>query len=546
MTDDTLLRTGRDAFARNAWSAAYEELTAADAARPLGPEDLERLATAAYLLGEDGASVDAHARAHAAFLARGEARRAARSAVWLGFTMMDKPTHRAQAAGWIARAQRLLDAAGEECAERGWILCAAGRQHIAAGELAAAADAFREAAAVGARFGDRDLAAMARHGEGRALLAMYRTEPGLALLDEAMVAVTAGELSPIIAGAVYCSVITACQELFDLGRAQEWTAALRTWCESQPDLVPFRGYCLIRRSELMQLRGRWHDAVIEIQRACERLEPGTSHPEAGAAFYQRAELHRVRGEFADADEAYRLASQAGRNPQPGLALLRLAQGDAEAADASIRVALGEKRDRRSRVVLLRAAVEIMLAHGEIDAARPAAAELADCSQAAPSAFLRAAAAHARGAVDLADGHPLTAAEALRAAATAWQELDAPYELARTRVLLGLALRELGDHDGATLELDAAHDAFEMLGAGPEAARVESLTAAERPALPAALTGREIEVLRLIATGATNRAIGSQLGISERTVARHASNIFMKLDLPSRAAATAYAYDHKLV
>jgi DNA-binding CsgD family transcriptional regulator len=546
LTDDTPLRSGRDAFARKAWSAAYEKLAAADVARPLEPEDLERLATAAYLIGDDDASVQAHARAHAAFLARGEARRAARSAFWLAFTMMDRPAHRAQAAGWIARAQRLLDEVGDECAERGWMLCAAGRQRISAGDAGAARDAFREAATLGTRLGDRDLAAMARHGEGRALLAMRRTEPGLALLDEAMVAVTAGELSPIVAGAVYCSVITACQELFDLHRAQEWTAALRSWCESQPDLVPFRGYCLIRRSELMQLRGRWDEAVVEIERACERLATATSQPEAGAAFYQRAELHRVRGELDDADEAYRLASQAGRNPQPGLALLRLAQGNAKAADASIRVALGEKRDARSRVQLLGAAVEIMLANGDIDAARAATAELADRAAATRSAFLEAAVAHARGAIDLAGGEPLAAAEAFRAAAAGWREVDAPYELARTRVLLGLALRELGDHDGATLELDSAHDAFETLGAAPEAARVDSLTPAERSSLPAALTGREIEVLRLIATGATNRAIGAQLGISERTVARHASNIFTKLDLPSRAAATAYAYDHKLV
>ena len=546
MTDQSPLRSGRDAFERKEWSPAYQDLAAADAAQPLDPEDLERLATAAYLIGEDDATVEAYTRAHAAFLDRGDTRRAARSAFQLGFTMMDQPAHRAQAGGWLARAQRILDDDGEDCVERGWLLCAAGRQRIATGDLAGARETFCEAAAIGTRFGDRDLAAMARHGEGRALLAMRRTKEGLALLDEAMVAVTAGELSPITAGSIYCSVITACQELFDVTRAQEWTAALRRWCESQPDLVPFRGYCLIRRSELMQLRGRWDDAFAEIRRACDRLKSGKSQPEAGPAFYQRAELHRVRGEFAEADEAYRLASQAGRNPQPGLALLRLAQGDAEGADASIRLALAEKRDARSRVLLLSAAVEILLARGEVDAARTSAAELAKLAGAAPTPFLRAAAAHARGAVEHAGGDALAAAEALRAAAGEWHELDAPYELARTRVLLGLTFRELGDHDGATLELDAAQDAFEMLGAAPDAARVEALTAAPSPSLPAALTGREIEVLRLIATGASNRAIGERLGISDRTVARHASNIFMKLDLPSRAAATAYAYRHKLL
>ena len=546
MVDDRLVRSGREAFARKEWSSAFEAFAAADAAQPLDPDDLERLATAAYLIGQDDVSVQAHARAHGALIDRGDARRAAQSAFWIGFTMMDRPAHRAQAAGWLARAQRILDDAGEDCVERGWMLCAAGRQRIAAGDLAGGRAAFREAAALGVRFGDRDLAAMARHGEGRALVALRETSEGLALLDEAMVAVTAGEISPIIAGAIYCSVISACQELFDVTRAQEWTAALRGWCESQPDLVPFRGYCLIRRSELMQLRGHWDDAAAEIRRACERLAPATSQPDAGPAFYQRAELHRVRGEFAEAEDAYRLASHAGRNPQPGLALLRLAQGDAAAAETSIRLALAEKRDFRSRVLILGAAVEIMLGRGDDDGARRAEEELAQCAAAAPSAFLRGTAAQARGGIELAGGRPLAAVEALRSAAAEWQELDAPYELARTRVHLGLAYRALGDHDGAALELDAAHDAFETLGAAADVARVDALATTAPQPLPAALTGREVEVLRLIATGATNRAIGDRLGISDRTVARHASNIFVKLDLPSRAAATAYAYRHKLL
>jgi DNA-binding CsgD family transcriptional regulator len=388
--------------------------------------------------------------------------------------------------------------------------------------------------------------AMARHGQGRTLLGLNRVREGLSLLDEVMVAVSGGEVAPIVAGAVYCSVISACHDMFDLRRAQEWTTALQGWCASHPDTVPFRGHCLIRRSELLQLHGEWRDALSEAQQACERLgRSSRPRPDAGAAFYQLAELHRLHGDFSQADEAYRLANRAGCNPHPGLALLRLNQGQAEAADASIRIALQERRNRRARVFLLRAAVEIMLARHDVAAARAASDELAALAEQIDTPFLRAVASQAHGASLLAEGEAVRALNALWTSRTAWESLDAPYELAQVRALIGLCFRQLGDHDGAQLEFDAAQETFEALGARPAAAAVTALTT-ERPIATANLTGREVEVLRLIATGATNRAIASRLSISEKTVARHVSNIFTKLDLPSRAAATAYAYEHKLL
>jgi DNA-binding CsgD family transcriptional regulator len=540
------LERARAAFDAGEWADAATGLAALDAQEPLGPEDLDRLATAAFLIGDDAASDQARTRAHAAFVERGEPVRAARSAFWLGFALLDRPGQRAQAAGWLARAQRLVDEAGEPCVEQGWLLCAAGRQRVAEGDLATANAHFAQAAAFAARFESRDLLALARNGEGRTLLMMGQAPAGLALMDEVMVAVAGGEVAPMVAGAVYCSMISACHAVFDLRRAQEWTAALQAWCAAQPDLLPFRGYCLVRRSELLQLHGSWPDALGEARRACEQLSSAPRRPEAGAAHYQMAELGRLRGQYAEAEEAYRLASQCGCNPQPGLARLRLAQGQAEAAEAAIRVALQEKRDPRTRVLVLAAATEILIARGDVAGARAASAELADLAQAG-APFLRAVAAQAAGAVALAEGQPLPALEPLRAAAAAWQEIGAPYELARVRVLAGLACRQLGDHDGAQLELDAAHEAFERLGAAPDAARVGALATppAARPA-STGLTGRELEVLRLIATGATNRAIAGRLGISEKTVARHVSNIFTKLDLPSRTAAAAFAYEHKLV
>jgi DNA-binding NarL/FixJ family response regulator len=425
------------------------------------------------------------------------------------------------------------------------VLCAQARQRAASGDLAAAHAAFADAAAAGQRFGDRDLLTLARHGQGRTLVMMNQTDAGLALLDEAMVAVASGEIGPIVSGAVYCSVITACHDIFDVRRAQEWTDALQAWCESQPDLVPFRGYCLIRRSELMQLHGLWDRAIDEARRACARADPSL-HPETGAAFYQLGELHRVRGEFTRADEAYRSASQAGRKPQPGLALLRLNQGQLDAAETSIRLALQEARDIHTRVVVLSAAVEILLAQADVAAARTASDELTSVAAALGLPYPNALSASACGAVALAEGEPLRALESLHAACAYWQDLDAPYERAQTRVNVGLAYRQLGDLEGADLELDAAHDAFERLGANPAVARVAALTRPRPASAHTGLTGREVEVLRLVATGMTNHAIAGRLGISERTVDRHVSNIFTKLDLNSRAAATAYAYQHKLL
>ena len=539
-----LVEDARAAFDRRGWSDACALFVAADAQSPLDADDLDRLAVAAYLTGKDEAHMEARTRAHAQFLERGDVKHAAQSAFWLGFVMMERPAYRAQAAGWLARARRLIDDLNEPCVECGWLLCATGRQYVAAGDFAAAHQAFDEAAEMGSRYGDRDLIAMARHGQGRALLMMNRIGEGLALLDEVMVSVTGGEVGAVVAGVVYCSVISACNDLFDLHRAHEWTSALATWCAAQPDLVAFRGECLIHRSEAMQFHGEWPDALGEARRACERLSD-TAQANAGAAYYQLAELHRVRGEFEEADEAYRLASQSGRTPQPGLALLRASQGQTDAAAAAIRTALQETRGRRNRVLLLDAAVEIAARQADIAAARDASSELAKFATELDQLYVRALAARASGRASLAASEAAPALESLRVAAAAWRELDAPYELAKTRVLIGLAYRQLGDVEGAQLEFDGAVETFEKLGAMPDAAAVAALT--ETPAATSSrLTGREVEVLRLIATGATNRAIATRLSISEKTVARHVSNIFTKLDLSSRAAATAYAYDHKLL
>jgi DNA-binding CsgD family transcriptional regulator len=534
---------GREAFGRRAWAAALAELSAADREAPLEPEDLERLATAAYLAGNDDASAGAWERAHHELLRRGEVLPAARCAGWLVFVLMTGGEF-ARAGGWLARARRLVDDEGD-CAEQGHLLVPEAFQHAYAGDWPSAYAIAGQAAAIGDRFADVELVTLARNVQGRALIAQGKTVEGMTLLDEIMVAVMADEVSEIVAGSVYCSVIEACQEVFDLRRAQQWTAALTHWCDSQPDLVPFSGHCLVHRAEIMQLHGAWPDALEAAQQARERLLQ-RPQPAVGAAFYQQAELHRLRGEFAQAEAAYQQASRWGREPQPGLARLRLVQGQVDAAAAAIRRVVDAAQDRVARSRLLPAHVEIMLAAGDIDAARAAADELSGIAADLDAPLLRALAAQAQGAVLLLEGDARAALAALRPAWTAWQELEVPYEAARARVLIGLACRQLGDEDSAEMELDAAHWIFGRLGAGPDVAHAQSLSGKAAATPASGLTARELEVLRLVATGKTNRVIAADLFVSEKTVARHVSNIFTKLGLSSRAAATAYAYEHDLV
>ena len=540
MTPVEDLEGGRVSFARREWAAAHRLLAAAEAVAPLDVDDLERLAVAAYLIGLPDCT-EIWTRAYGECARRGEVGRAARSAFWLGFTLLNRG-ETAQGSGWLARARNLLDGAGADCVERGYLLVPAGLEHVEAQDAAEALTVFAEAAGIGERFRDPDLLTLGSLGRTQALIALGEGDAAVALLDETIVAVTAGEVSPIVAGIAYCAGIEACHDMFDLRRAREWTSALSHWCDSQPDLVPYRGQCLVHRAEIMQLHGDWPDAFDEARRASERLSGG---PAAGPAFYRQAELLRLQGRLADAEEAYRLASRWGHEPHPGLALLRLAQGRVDAAAAAIRRVVDEAEGHAVRSRMLAPYVEVMLAADDLTAASRGAGELCEIAAALDVPFLHAMAAQSTAAVLLAKDDARAALRLLRSAWTAWQELDAPYHAARVRLLIGLACRALGDHDSAAMEFDAARLGFQALSAAADLAALETLLPAKGPARPRGLTVREVEVLGLVATGRTNREIAAALVISEHTVARHLQNIFAKLGVSSRTAAGAFAFEHHL-
>src|ERR671913_387615 len=508
MGGDGELARGHEAAGRLAWAEAYTALSLADSSSALVGEDLELLATAAYLLGRVEDCLRALQRAQRLHAEHGDLRRAARCAFWLAFHLINQG-ELAQASGWLARANRLLEHE-QECAERGYLLVPVALRQLVAGDYAEAGRTADRAAAIGRRAGDADLVTLALVLHGRALVRAGRVGEGLVLLDEAMVAVGAGELSPPVAGTVYCSVIDACQEIMEGRRAQEWTAALTAWCGRQPDMVTFTGQCLVHRAELLQLHGAWPQAVEEARRAGERLVLGADSHATGAALYRQAEVYRVRGDLTTAEDAYQQASLQGLEPQPGLALLRLAQGRTDAAAAAIRRVVAETSERFRRARVLPAQGEILLAAREVG------------------------------------GDARAAVVVLRRAGQVWRELEAPYEAARVRVLVGRGCRALGDEEAAAMELDAARGVFAQLGAAPDLARLETLAGGGAGSKGHGLTARELQVLRLLAAGKTNHAIASDLVLAEKTVDRHVSNIYAKLGVSSRAAATAHAYQHRLL
>jgi DNA-binding CsgD family transcriptional regulator len=531
------------AFAGRDWLAAYEAFGRCD---PLDAEDLDALAESAHWLGRADEVITTYAEAYRLHVEAGTPRRAALSAFMLAIyhRVGGEP---AQSAGWMSRCHRLL-ADEEEGAEHGYPLYleVAG---LMGSDLEGAVAGARRMQDLGRRFGDDTLAALGVFFEGRALIKQARVPEGLALLDEAMVAALSDQLTPMWTGAIYCGLLDACHELVDLRRASEWTEATRRWCSPLPAASLYPGICRVHWAEILHERGAWDEAEAEALASCRDMAAIDVFVVADG-YYRVGEIRRRRGDLAGAEEAYALAHEAGRDPQPGLALLRLAQGRTGVASASISAALAATAgDRLGRVPMLDAQAQIALAGGDVERAGEAAAELGETATVFGSAGLRALAHRCAGAVALARGEAVAALAGLRVAATTWQELDAPYEVAVTRLLIAEAYRRLDDPDAAAREVVTAKACFERLGATADLARLAEADG-EVPAgastAAAGLTAREVEVLRLVATGGTNRDIAGALFLSEKTVARHLSNIFTKLGVASRTAATAFAFSSGLM
>jgi DNA-binding CsgD family transcriptional regulator len=536
------LEEARTAFARRDWAGARDAFLRAGAVVPLEPDDLDRLADASWWLGHVDEALATYEEEYRARLAASDPRGATMPALSVaGFLALRG--QEAQASGWFGRAQRLLSEE-PDCAEQGYLAYMEVAGLLGGHDLDAAARRARDVQECGRRFGDATLTALGLLGEGVALARAGRVAPGMRLLDDAMVTATSETLDPTWVGHMYCTMIDVCYALTDLRRAGEWTAATTRWCEGFPSAVMFAGVCRVHRAQLLKVSGAWGRAEEEAARVCTEL----ASMNAGAvaeAHYTLGELGRLRGDTVTAEEAYRQAHALGRDPQPGLALLRLAQGQGVAAVSGLRSALtAATEDRLHRARLLAAQVEVAAAVGDPDTAAVAGQELGEIADAYGGAGLAAMAAQAQGVGLLAQGRPGDALRPLQEACRAWRDLDAPYELLCLRVALEGAYEALGDVDSARLEREAAREAAALLGVDVPGALPPRGRADAGP--PGGLTPREVEVLAAVARGRTNRQIAGALRISDKTVARHLSNIFTKLGLASRSAATAYAYEHGLV
>lgn len=536
------IAAGNAHYAHRDWAAAYRCLRSADQQQGLGDADLEILTWSAALIGEDDVMLECLERLYQACVERGDCQRAARAAFWSGFRLfaLNEP---ARAGGWLARAERQLEQNGRECVMHGYLLLPKIAGLLGAADYTAAQAVATDAVALGERYDDADLASFARQFGGRALMRQGQVAAGLRALDEAMLAVTSGELSPLMTGLVYCSVIATCQQVFAWEHAREWTARLAAWCANEPQLAIFNRTCQVHRAEVMQLGGEWRAAMEQAERACATDVPNPDPEAIADALYQQAEIHRLRGGFEAAEAAYRESSRHGREPQPGLALLRLAQGRADDAAAAIARVLETTSQAWQRARFLPAEVEIALSTGTLERARAASEELAAIARQFDSEVLTAMADHAWGALRLAEGDARNAIEPLRSAFRVWHKVGAPYIVARVRVLVARACELLGDGEGAELERDAAREVFETLGAAPDLSALDDKASA---AQLGGLSPREVKVLKHVAAGETNKEIAEELQLSVRTVDRHLSNIFSKLGATSRTEAAAYAFRNGLL
>ncbi len=536
-----LVRARRE-YEEGAWAAALDVWSGVAPDR-MTPRDCEDAGEAAFLLGRRDDAQAAWQRAYAAHQDAGDTEGAVRAAFHLAMTLTltGEP---AMGGGWAARAHRLADDLAEDTVAHGYVAFLDMFAALGSGDWPTAAQAAEEVSRVGAARDHADLTAAGACSQGRLALYAGRVADGLALLDEAILCLSSPDVSPIFFGHVYCTAIEGCQELGDLARVAEWVRALSAWVERRPGLLVFTGQCAVHRGQVMCVRGAWDDALEEFTAAVHRYRLVRMSGAVGLAAAEHGDLLRLLGRVDEAAAAYRQAGEAGYDPQPGLALLWLATGSGAAALAAVRRVLGEAADPVHRAQRLPGVIEVLLACSELAEAAAATRELERLADAIGSPAVLARAAYAGGAVELARGDASGALPYLRRARQLWTSVDYPYEVARTQALLGRALGDVGDTTSGRAELTSAAATFHRLQATPAEAEVGALLGPE--SLPGGLTAREVEVLRLVATGRSNAQVAAELVLSEKTVARHLSNIFTKLEVGSRTAAAAYAYEHDLV
>lgn len=538
------LARARADFERGDWSAALTSWLAADPAS-LTPDDLDSAGAAAYLVGRRDAALDLYERAHEVRLHAGDVPEAVRAAFHL-VMICATSGEQSRAAGWLGIAEGLLTEVPVDAVERGYIAFAQMFRSLGRGDLATAAILAETAREAGRRHHDSDLVALGLCSAGRIAIMAGRVADGLALLDEAMTGLLSHGGTPEVFGHVYCTAIEGCQEVRDLARVTEWTSGLHRWCESHPSLVAFTGQCSLHRGQILTGHGAFREAVDEFDSAIERYRAIGSPDAIGQAAYERGEVLRILGDLDAAEASFRLAGESGFDPQPGLALLWTVRDEPRAAAGAASRLLAEVRAPLQRLRVLPGIVEVLIACGDVEVARACSSELDSLAGEFAFDTVRADAASAAATVEIAAGDPMGALPYARKARAAWTRLENPYAAGLAQATIGRVLLVLGDESSARVELEAARAAFLRLGASPAADAVDALLGRSQAARPGGLSEREVEVLGLAAVGRSNQQIAEALVISERTVARHLSNIFTKLDVGSRTAAAAYAYEHGLV
>lgn len=533
------IQAARDAYERGAWADATQLFLRADAEADLPIDDLEALVWAAGISAQDRVMLGALERVYAYHSANGNHEECARAAFWCGLRNM-QIGEVGLGAGWVQRAAKHAEQTSPDSVQRGYLLLPQVHMHRGKGAYETAIEIADRAIAIGESGGDPDLIAMAGSIKGGILFRLGRIGEGYVPIDEAMLLANSRRLSPVVTGAVYCEIVASCCRVLEMVRAREWTAILTEWCRRNPQAKAFNGVCQVHRAEVLQLEGNWREAFAEAESAGHGLSGTTEQTAMANAAYRRGEILRLRGEFEKSDAEYRLAGEIGIDPQPGLALLRLAQERRKEAVAAIRRALETASDLSRKTALLPAGIEIFIACGDLDQAERLCGELSDIAELFGTEILARVADQGHGSLALARGEFARAVAVQTRALRYWSEFGAPYLVARLRVDIARACAELGDSEAAKRDLDAAEKLFQDLGAAPDLARVHEIRTGSKATGADNLTARERQVLSLVAGGSTNREIAEELGLSPKTVNRHVENILGKLRVSSRAAAVAKA------